>query len=385
MFRSSWLLSAAISILLASACRPSRPTIDSSASTVDTANTSIKNQGEVGFCWAYAAVAMIESNYKKRTGREIDLNEDAIAFFKFAEQLKYVMDYNLQNNKAFFLFDEGGQINFKLDPREVLSNPNVREEDRVRTAATKDAFSLIERWGLIPQSQWNEKFETIVKTKNANERIKIAFFKLLGELQGKQSSVQMNQIFSLLKESVFSSVPPVDGFNTDSGRMNSVQYARDAIGFRKSGYEDVYFEKAHPNLALALASTLQRVKRSLAAGDVVGISISMPNGADWLKRIQFTRFIGLNQSFNLGGSHAMVITDFKHPGGTYGPVPNVDVEVEKPLDVGLQFRLKNSWGSQNNLNEFGQTIRSGYYDMDFLYITDVLKSNGFVIFTFAPN
>jgi hypothetical protein len=349
-----------------SACQQGTKTTESGASAVDIPNTSVKSQGVIGYCWAYAAVAMIESDYKKRTGRDIDISEEAIGFFHFAEQLKATMDRNLKTNRKDFLLYQGGFIN-------GTSN----------AMGSKDAFALIERWGLIPESQWTEKFETEIDRDVALDSIKENFLALQEKIRGKQTVVQMNQIFEILTDGAFTKVPPVDGFNNGSGQMNSVQYARNVVGFRPNAYQDVWIDRS--NAASQLESSLQRVKQTLAAGNVVGLTISMPSTETWFQRIQGTRFVGLNQPFALKGAHAMVITDFKNSGGVFGPMPNVGEEVKKPIELELQFKLKNSWGSQAGVNEFGRVIQTGFYDMDLMYMTDVLKSGGYVAFTFPAN
>ena len=368
-----------LALTLASACKEGKQTSDSEASAVDTANTTIKSQGAIAFCWSYAAVAMIESDYKKRTGREIDLSEEAIGFFHFAEQLKAQMDWNLRMNQKTFELGEVGWIN-----------------GMSKRVGSKDAFSLIERWGLIPESQWKIKFEDELDTKKARDSIKENFLALQEKIRSKQTSVQMNQIFEILTKEAFASVPPVDGFNNGSGQMNAVQYARNVIGFRPGAFQDVSLNINEPT---TVVSTLQRVKQTLADGNVVGISISMPKGLDWVQRIQGTRFVGLGKPFVLKGGHVMVVTDFKNSGGVFGPVADVGEEVSKEIEPGLVFRLKNSWGSQTGRNEFGQVVKTGFYDMDIMYIVDVLKSTypndppdpnkvpvpGFVTFTFPIN
>jgi hypothetical protein len=363
--------------VLSTACRNSPKATDADTEAVFTANTPIKSQGQIGFCWAYAAVAMIESDYKKRTGRDLDLSEEAIGFFHFTEQLKANMDYNLKTNSKGLQLQDGGFIH-------GTSNQ----------VGSKAAFALIERWGLIPESQWSEKFDANVS--KSMKSIKSGFDALQQQITGKQTSVQFNQIFPILTKEAFGSLPPVDGFNNGSGTMNAVKYAREVIGFRASNYEDVFIHRGNAQI---IDATLERVKKTLAAGNVVGITISMPDEVHAQRRLMGSRFSGYSQPFGLYGAHAMVITDFKNPQGSFGPAADVAAEVEKKLARGFQFRLKNSWGSSTGVNEFGQTVPSGYYDMDMEYITDVLASyyppekprnpgdkptepiSGFVIFT----
>ena len=356
-----------------SGCRSGQKASESDTEAVFTDNTSVKSQGNVGFCWAYAAVGMIEADFKRRTGREIDLSEEAIGFFHFAEQLKANMDSNLQNNEKKYLLHQGNFV-----------------QGRSQAMGSKAGFALIERWGLIPESQWTEKFSTADETSEKLRAIEQGFYALQYKLNSKQKSVQLNQIFSFLTSTEFTAVapfkstPPVDGFDNGSGQMNSVKYARDVIGFQASDYYDLII--AGTQSKPALESTLQRVKTTVASGRVVGLTISMPSGTDWGQRIVGTRFVGRGQPYNVEGAHVMIITDFRNSGGTFGPSVNVNQELAKPLDTGFQLKLKNSWGSQTGQNEFGQIVQTGLYDIDMGYLLDTLESkNGYMIFTFPRN
>jgi hypothetical protein len=100
-------------------------------------------------------------------------------------------------------------------------------------------------------------------------------------------------------------------------------------------------------------------------------------------RILGTHFRGYGRKMALDGAHAMVITDFRNKGGTFGKAEEVQKEVSKSIESEFQLRLKNSWGSQSGINEFGTAVKTGYYDMDYLYLEDVVKSGGLLLFTFS--
>lgn len=341
---------------------------DAAGNAVDTANTSTKTQGQVNLCWAYSAVAMIESRYKIKTGVEIDLSEEAIGFFHLAEQIKETMDKNLSTGKITRKFDV------------IYAESGYMTGGRQAAAGSRGALELIERWGLVPESLWKIKFDEYSHVESYQKSINSEFIQLQNDLLGKQSVVQYNQVFSMLTRDAFPSVPPVDGFDNGSGYMNSVQYAKDVIGFKASDYESVSFMKANGSEML---HSLERVKRSLANGLAVGIGISMPSNDEPVSRISGTRFLGIGSTYLIEGGHAMVITDFRNSGGSFGKSADVESEVAKPIDSGFQLRLKNSWGSQSGYNEFGEKVSTGYYDMDVGYIYDTLASGGFVAFTFA--
>ena len=92
-------LIAPLIVVLASLNAACRKETAADTSAVETANTSIKTQGQIGFCWAYAAVAMIESRYKQRTGKDIDLSEEALGFFHYAETLQSFMNSKLKRGE----------------------------------------------------------------------------------------------------------------------------------------------------------------------------------------------------------------------------------------------------------------------------------------------
>ncbi|NBX16792.1 MAG: hypothetical protein EBR09_05445 [Proteobacteria bacterium] len=355
--------------LFSAACRK-----ESSAETaaVETANTSIKSQGQIAFCWAYAAVAMIESRYKVRTGKDIDLSEEALGFFHIAEKLQNVMDFKLQTGQmdaVLFVHPDTG--------KPVTIADGVLEYGHINKGmGSKGAFELVKRWGLIPESRWQVKFDDGAELMIKNFELEEKFLDLLKNISGKQRTVQANQIFKVLQSSVFPSIPPVDSFDNGSGMMNAVQYAERVIKFDPSDFYDVKVQSVQQ-----LAEVLKQTKESLAKGLVVGLGIAMPDEKE--NRIVGTRFVGYGRAMKLDGGHAMVITDFKNKGGSFGRAEDVQKEVSKPIEQDFQLRLKNSWGSRSGVNEFGKKVQTGYYDMDYLYLEDVIKSGGHVNFTFS--
>jgi hypothetical protein len=345
---------------LLAACNNNLLESDSSPSVVPV--TPPRSQGQIGFCWAYAAVAMVESSYKKRTGMNIDLSEEALGFFHFAEQLKAGMDRNLSSGNSDYKLEEGNWFIFN---------------NRV---GSKGAFELIKRWGLIPESEWSVKFENALNTKTSLDSIRKEFLNLQSRLRGQQVAVQFNQIFKILTENAFPSVPPVDGFDNGSGHMDAVQYANNVIRFDTSVFEDIWIDKGNK---YELFSSLMRVKKALVEEDPVGFAISMPSSKDWKERIQGNRFLGFQRAFKIDGAHAMVITDFNDADKGFDQPLESSNEFSKEIGLGFRLRLKNSWGSETGVNEFGQVIDTGFYDMDLSYMLDVLDSEGgFVQFTF---
>src|SRR5262245_55876546 len=62
--------------------------IDSSATkSVEIPQTPVKSQNQVGFCWAYATTGFLESLMLKKNGQSVDLSEEAIGYYRMAEEL----------------------------------------------------------------------------------------------------------------------------------------------------------------------------------------------------------------------------------------------------------------------------------------------------------
>ena len=121
----------------------------------------------------------------------------------------------------------------------------------------------------------------------------------------------MNQIFRLSQNNtLFESSPPFDGFDNGSGYMDSVKYARNVIGFdsRLMRIADI----PNNNFA-ALDQGVRQVIEHLAKGKPVGIVTSLLAGQLWGNYFQ-----GRLQAGTLSGGHAMIITDIKNPGSSYG-------------------------------------------------------------------
>ncbi|MEI8026994.1 MAG: C1 family peptidase [Pseudomonadota bacterium] len=350
---------AATSVVFSIGCRPAIQS-DSQPQTFETPNTEIKNQGRIGFCWAYAAIAMIESDYKRRTGKDIDLSEESLGFFLLAEYIK-----------------QGGDQFLRTALSLPTTQPKIEEGSSI-----PEAFSLIARWGLIPESQWSVKFDTDSEVNQAKDSIAGEWRQKVEALRiNGSNAVPFDDVVSILTKKAFRTPPPFQSFDNGSGAMSAIRYAREVIGFNPNNYEFVTIDGAAGSSAFS--SNIQRIKEVLSRGGVVGIELSMPaSDPSSASRIQGKRFIGMGMPFKIDGAHAMVITDFKNSNGNFGKSLNPMEEVAKPLEPGMQFQLKNSWGSQSGFNEFGAQVQTGYYEMDVMYLLDILQSGGIFRLTF---
>lgn len=49
--------------------------------------TNVKDQAFLNYCWAYSNIGLLESNLIKKASIDIDLNEEALGFYRMAEEL----------------------------------------------------------------------------------------------------------------------------------------------------------------------------------------------------------------------------------------------------------------------------------------------------------
>lgn len=345
-----------LSLIVLSSCFNARQEDVSSGKFVNIDQTPIKDQGDVGFCWAYTAIAMIEADYLAKTGQSIDLSEEALGYFLIAHQFEGYVNCALKyGDCSDWDFGEGG----------IAGSSSTTGYD----FHPKFAGDLIERWGLIPESIWTTKFNY---QNNSFQKlypiVQIEIEKLVEELKiSGQNTVQMNQIFDVMNRKLFHSTPPVDGFDNGSGQMNAVQYAKNVIGFTKAGFRTSSFNRGFPLKTVDIKDVLT----SLRQGKSVGIGISTPENLS--ERLKGRVFEGAGSSYKVGGGHAMLITDFKNANSLYGDLGETVEQVFEGGNLDSRFKLKNSWG--DGVNEFGSQVQAGYYEMDFQYIADTLVSD----------
>ena len=364
------------------ACGRIRKPSVSTTESVDIAQTSIKNQYAAGFCWSYAALAMIESNHKAQTGEDIDLSEEALGYVRMRHELSQVA----QKYRAGIMTLEA--VTTWLDGRS-LEGWFVRNSD---TSPTEDAMELIDDYGLVPESAWSLKLKTRNDVNTLKRSIASSFKQFL---EGSDPVSDSVLDLVLTSDGAFDSAPP-SSFYFNGKRFTATSFARQYLKFSSRDYVLLQAKSASDTEKLISA-----LKRAMAAGFSIPISfgVSMKN----LKAGFFSatdRTINeldsnpdiASEIINLTGNHAVIATDFVNRGGVEGAIPldQLKLEVQKPVHELSYLKLKNSWGAQASTTENGDDVISsndGYYRMDYAYIKAVAAKGKFGVVvprTFAP-
>ena len=350
------IFSALFSLNLLAACGSNQAGQLPNQSNIDSVNieqTPIENQRAIGLCWAYATVALVESNYKvKHNSASINLSEEALGFYRMAETFAAVS--NAADN-----IDEIVEY-LKLDSFEGGLVKSTQKEGVV-----PDALQLIQKYGLVPESQWNIKFTNSQATKTFVTKIKSRF---LNYIQSKSGGIKSTpeQIIQhvMVSQDTFKIAPPTQ-FNYNGTLISATSFAREKLEFKSEQFEALSADNEEQ-----LNTLIAAVKRALARG--LSVPIGFPVNFNRLHRGAFSGK-GANVSnpsdFLREGGHAVLITDFVNNNGTKGAISATELaaEIQKPSSELDFFVLKNSWGLAAQNNESGSTVSGsvdGYYTMD---------------------
>lgn len=341
-----------IGLAFASACGPvlapkgtaSRP------DSVEIAQTPVRDQMKAGFCWAYAAVGLVESDYKMRTGKSLSLSEEALAFYRMAEGL-HLLTQNLSGSEL----------------RDAIINGSLEGWLLKGDEGFPDAFVLLQKYGVVPEAIWSRKFSVEGESESLGIAVKRAMLRLIAEVPASQLTVDDIIENALLAPGAWDSAPPKQ-FSIGSKVYTPQSYLR-ATGFNPNGYAAVSVTEPSEVDKLIAAT-----KRALVRG--VSVPLGYPVA---FARLKGDTFSGKNvtgddpSNFFKEGGHAVLIKDFVNEGGKEGALPLAELTKEflKPTRDLNYFVFKNSWGLSAKTNERGQTIRgssTGYYKIDREYL-----------------
>lgn len=338
--------------------------------------TPVENQFSIGFCWSYATIGLIESNYKARTGQSINLSEEALGFARMKEEM-------LQLANSY----RRGRIS--LEQALNATQGDGLEGWFVRTGNfdhTRDAMELVDEYGVVPESSWNVKF----KRQSETEQLKLSILDPFRSLLTSDAAITPDAIDQVLTApGAFPAAPPKT-IQFDRQTTTPVALARDILKFSSRDYIALQASDAAASLEL-----IQIMKRAMAAGHSVPLSFAVSFGnlkSGFFKAPNYG-ITDLDSNPTLAqslvqtsGGHAVLATDFVNQGGQEGAIRDdmleLEVEVEKDAEQLSYLKFKNSWGAQGTTNERGISVsgsRDGYYRMDLGYIKAIAALGHFGI------
>lgn len=333
-----------------SACGPAQRPEASRPDSVEIPQTPVENQFRIGFCWAYATIGLIESDYKVRTGKELQLSEEALGYYRMLEGL-YFLAQNLPAQEV---------ISALLDD---TFQGWVLKSDEI-----PDSFELIKTYGIVPESVWNTKFTDSARVDRLVKVIRRSMAELVFSSTDPRA-ITRSQIQKqvLLAPGAWESAPPQEF--SFQGRRYTPQSLLEKTAFDPDQFESVITSRPSD-----VSRVIAAAKRALVRG--YSVPLGFPVNFD---RLEADTFSGKNvnlfqgENFFRDGGHAVLIDDFVNIGGRQGALPLQELEQEfrKPMGELDYFVFKNSWGTDAETNESGTIISgspTGYYKMDREYL-----------------
>jgi hypothetical protein len=337
----------------------------SSQQTVEIPQTQVRSQGRFGICWAYGTLGLVESHAKSKLNLNVDLSEEALAFWHMAQGLEAMFKTNsvpeILSLMARGSLPEGW--NTRIEPE--YETPLLPGEPR-----QNDALDLIQKFGSVPESVWSFKISNGEEKSKLFSAIIKNITKALGSgvVLGKLSLEEIMDTI-LVGNEAFPSVPP-RRFVWEGKEYTSTQFTSEVLQFNPNDFGA--FNAKGPE---DLDRLIQVAKKALHQGLTVPIAFPIN-----INRIQGDRFTGSGitdpkdwVSFAIDGGHLVLITDYVNSGGKEGALDS-DLalqELQKPSTDLDFFVVKNSWGLGAKLNENGSIVGdapTGYYKMDLSYL-----------------
>lgn len=334
-----------------------KPTGQSSVTTVDIPQTPVRNQQSTGFCWAYASAGMIES-WSLKSGNTLNISEEALAFYRMAEELLYVSNDAVLRNKIIDasvistalineVFVEG------LQGGEALYTNSLPGKQR-----TLSGLEIFEKYGAWPEEAWPVK---ITNSRPVIFGIAERFKVLLEETRSDNQNHTMQQLLDRVMVSPqgspgtgYVSVPPANFQN--QGRATNSKAFWQSLNFDISRFEPVALSQD----PVQFNQTIQRIKQALAGG--LTVPLELPVVDSHLRGSDFKVIAG--EPFEVSGfsGHVVVITDWVNVGGRPGAVSPDELasSLNAVPELFNYFVIKNSWGTGS---ENGLSIPRGYYSV----------------------
>jgi hypothetical protein len=317
----------------------------------------VTSQGEFGICWSYGSVGLVESETKAKLGLDLNLSEEALAFYHLAE----LVALTIRDSKTFPRFFSETSRGFN----EGHFAKMVLEKKR---PGQLDAFDLINKYGLVPESAWSFKVTTDDQRAGIMAAIRTNSIRYLNGVDLTQVSVRDVIDNIMIGDGAFPSEPPAE-FAFEGSQVSSKDFVSKVLKFVPDDYVaiEVYSEKD-------LDLWITMVKRALAGGHTV--PLGFPINVDRIDGSAFgAKGVSLDNSvaFASDGGHLVLVTDFVNLGGRIGAVSATELATElgRPA-ADLDFlRFKNSWGVGTKTDSDGKVISvspDGYYSISRDYL-----------------
>ncbi len=374
-FKSMLHSSILVSVLLVGACGmrdiSNQNTQRSSISSVSIPQTAVRNQMNIGFCWAYSGIGLLESKLKTGMGMQFDFSEEALGFYRIIEELSfYTKAYQADPQTTFAELTAAVQ-------KSTLQGWIVKRDPADKSFQMRDTLELIEFYGVIPESAWNIKFSSPVKTERMTAAVKSAYLKLL-QLKGRSGTITTDDYLNILAQpNAFGSIPP-NQFNFNGQIITAQAFVRDVANFRASDFVslDAKTSRDVPKIVSALKQTLAR---GISVPIGFGVNFSMLNkGTFTFPNRSDSEYDNIPEkeslkAFAKDGGHAVLVTDFVNKGGREGAIPAAELQVElaKSSEELSYVKVKNSWGLKAASNEGGVSIggaSDGYFRLELGYM-----------------
>lgn len=332
-------------------------------------HSSVKDQGQVGFCWSYAVAGHIEANHKRATGQELDLSEEWTGFWAIYDQV-------IANAPEYFRSEkrvvDGSKKGFKYLGNKI----GTKAKNAFNSLRIKFAFSvsegapdmmqgvdLVKKYGVVPESVFSYKIvgaeaergvearvmdfvEDELRTPGVNDgyRLKNPDGTLTDQPDAEKILERLAQVYVNEKDVALGTPGSQhqkilsahrNGINFQGKQVSPVALVSE-LSFNADGYHQTRVNAAN------FDDSISRIEKALAANEQVPIGIMLMKGySEAIKGsgILSPESCGLRTPCTIAGGHAILIV-----GKTVDPVTGLINGVV----------IKNSWGSVG-LNVSGGT------------------------------
>jgi hypothetical protein len=294
--------------------------------------TTVKDQGMVGFCWSYAAMGILEGQYKKETGQDLDLSEEYLGFWKIAELLAFVSQINEPNRSQTIT----ERIKFLLEQNSAtLEGSSFVEQGKKSYPFMLQA--LIQKYGVMPQAAFTRKFNNDQTTQN---QYWIEILQRWNQsISARTTPMTPQEIATeiLAGSAMFPKAPP-HSFQLKGTSMTAQQFYQtlnlplhEHVGFITRSRTD------YDHL-------IQGIKLTLAKGQGAFLIVPFTSSMNTAAGV-FGTGAGWENTLSQGG-HAMIAVDYRNKGGTLGRSMSPEAETDKHPRELEEIVVKNSWGSR---------------------------------------